>query len=124
MAHAESNGYDFSNNVAGDTYVFLLGSTLTEWKAARQSFIGLAGPCPLLPDFAYGTWFTWWHSYSEADAKEDIAHWTSGALPIDVWALDMNWRNTSNNQDHFCNWNAFRTSHSCGCAARKAEGPH
>ena len=58
------------------------------------------GPCPLLPDFAYGTWFTWWHSYSEAEAKDDIAHWEALGLPIDVWALDMNWRNTSKDNLH------------------------
>ena len=40
--------------------------------AARQAFIDLAGPTPLLPDFAFGTWFTYWFSYTEAQAKDDI----------------------------------------------------
>ena len=96
-----TNGYDFRNNVNGDTYVFLLGGTLDEWHAARRVLIALTGPTPLLPDFAWGTWFTWWTAYTEAEAKSDIAHWENGSLPIDVWALDMNWRNTSHNQDHF-----------------------
>ena len=89
----------------------------------------LAGPTPLLPDYAYGTvcvrhvnpdrdpeptpnpdpnpdptpgptpsptsnliqWFTWWHAYTEDEAKDDLAHWEAGQLPVDVWALDMNW---------------------------------
>ncbi|KAL1527745.1 hypothetical protein AB1Y20_009130 [Prymnesium parvum] len=100
-AHAATNGYDFGNNVAGDTYVFLLGETLDEWRRARREFVALAGATPLLPDFAYGTWFTWWHGYTEAEAKEDIARWEAGALPLDVWALDMNWRNTSDGQDQY-----------------------
>ena len=44
-----TNGYDFNNNVNGDTYVWLLGNTLDEWNAARQEFVSLAGPCPVLP---------------------------------------------------------------------------
>ena len=34
-ALAETNGYDFRNDQSGDTYVFLLGSDLTGWHAAR-----------------------------------------------------------------------------------------
>eukprot|EP00656_Telonema_subtile_P045294 TRINITY_DN5154_c0_g2_i1.p1 TRINITY_DN5154_c0_g2~~TRINITY_DN5154_c0_g2_i1.p1 ORF type:complete len:835 (-),score=119.33 TRINITY_DN5154_c0_g2_i1:273-2777(-) len=97
----ETNGYDFRNNVAGDTYVFLLGDSLQSWQDARQELIQLTGPCPALPDFAFGTWFTWWHNYSETEAKTDIVNWENRSLPIDVWALDMNWRNITDNQDHF-----------------------
>lgn len=96
-----TNGYDFRNNVNGDQYVFLLGDTVDSWHASRREFIHLAGPTPALPDFWAGTWFTWWHSYTETEAKNDISLWESGQLPIDVWALDMNWRNTSNEQDRF-----------------------
>ena len=102
-AYAETNGYDFSNNVAGDTYVFALGSTLDDYATARKAFVDLVGGTPLLPDFAYGTWFTWWHSYTEAEARGDIARWANGSLPIDVWALDMNWRNTAYHQDWYYN---------------------
>ena len=42
-----------------------------------------------------------WHSYTEAEAKSDVERWIADDLPIDVWALDMNWRNTSHDQDHF-----------------------
>ena len=93
-----TNGYDFTNNQAGDLYVFLLGKSLASYHASRREFITLTGPCPVLPDYAFGTWFTYWHSYSEKEAKDDISRWESGNLPIDVWALDMNWRNTSS--DH------------------------
>ena len=30
-----TNGYDFRNNVNGDTFVFLLGNDLETWNAAR-----------------------------------------------------------------------------------------
>ena len=48
-----TNGYDFGNGVEGDTYVWLLGNNLADWHASRREFIELAGPTPLLPDYAY-----------------------------------------------------------------------
>lgn len=61
---AHTNGYDFNNDVDGDTYVFLLGDDLGDWWASRGEFLSLTGPTPLLPDFAFGIWYTWyaaWH---------------------------------------------------------------
>jgi hypothetical protein len=58
---AGTNGYDFTNDVGGDTYVFLLGDQgdLDAWWSSRGEFLQLTGPTPLLPDFAYGIWYTW-----------------------------------------------------------------
>merc|ERR1719324_883992 len=64
-----SNGYDFGNDVDGDTYVFLLGKGIDAWNAARAEFARLTGPVPVLPDYAWGSWFTWWHFYDEGLAK-------------------------------------------------------
>ena len=91
----DTNGYDFRNNVDGDTYIFLLGDDLASYTAARGEFIKLAGPCPVLPDYAFGTWFTWWHPFTMEGGKANVTAWQDNKLPIDVWALDMNWRNTS-----------------------------
>lgn len=96
-----TNGYDFRNNQNGDSYVFLLGDSLDSWFSSRTEFVQLTGPTPLLPDYAFGTWFTRWHSYTETEAKADISRWQSGKLPLDVWGLDMNWRNTSDQQDRY-----------------------
>jgi alpha-glucosidase (family GH31 glycosyl hydrolase) len=78
--------------VDGDTYVFLLGGDLDAFAAARKDFLALTGPVPELPDFAFGTWFTFWHAYSEDEAKADIQRWETLQLPLDVWGLDINWR--------------------------------
>lgn len=51
-----TNGFDYRNNVDGDTYVFLLGSTLDSWFDARRELVTLAGPTPVIPDWAFGTW--------------------------------------------------------------------
>jgi hypothetical protein len=93
-ALAETNGYDFRNDQTGDTYLFLLAGGLDAWQHSRREFVQLAGPTPALPDFAFGTWFTFWHTYTEATAKAEVMRWKTDSLPIDVWALDMNWRNS------------------------------
>lgn len=94
----KTNGYDFRNDVGGDVYIFLFPKEdgLDAWHYARQQFLQLTGPVPLLPDYAYGTWFTYWHQYTEDEAKEEIVRWSTDDLPIDIWALDMNWRNSPN----------------------------
>ena len=79
--------------------MFLLGTTLAGWHAARQEFNALYGSTPLLPDWAFGTWFTFWHSYSYTEAAADVLRWESDHLPLDVWGLDMNWRNVTSGQD-------------------------
>jgi alpha-glucosidase (family GH31 glycosyl hydrolase) len=97
-----TNGFDFRNDVDGDTYIFLLGDSLSDWEQSRKEFLQLTGPCPLLPDWAYGTWFTRWYNYTQSEAEEEVQMWEQLQLPLDVWGLDMNWRNTSSvgNEDY------------------------
>ena len=94
-AHQATSGYDFENQVKGDVYVFLLGDRLSEWWDSRAEFLSLTGPTPLLPDYAYGTWYTRWHQYNETAVKAEINCWNAGKFPLDVWGLDMNWRRTN-----------------------------
>lgn len=88
----DSNGYDYGNQVAGDTYIFVLGSDLATYNSARKDFVELTGSPPILPDYAYGTWFTWWNQYTEETAKADIQKWEQLKLPLDIWGLDIDWR--------------------------------
>lgn len=90
-----TSGYDFRNGVGGDVYIFLLGHSLADWWASRGEFLRLTGPTPLLPNYAYGTWFTCWQQYTEQGTKAAINQWDSGGFPLDVWGLDMNWRRTN-----------------------------
>ena len=56
-ALAQTNGYDFRNDQTGDTYLFIMmEGGLDAWQHSRQEFVDLAGPTPVLPDFAFGTW--------------------------------------------------------------------
>ena len=68
-----TNGYDFTNDIASDTYIFLLGADggLDRWWASRAEFMTLTGPTPLLPDYAFGVWYTWYLVYTEQRAKDE-----------------------------------------------------
>eukprot|EP00927_Polykrikos_kofoidii_P047963 TRINITY_DN42226_c0_g1_i1.p1 TRINITY_DN42226_c0_g1~~TRINITY_DN42226_c0_g1_i1.p1 ORF type:complete len:936 (-),score=72.86 TRINITY_DN42226_c0_g1_i1:113-2854(-) len=104
-ALADDNGYDYGNQVAGDTYIFVLGSDLRTYNLARKDFVELTGPTPLLPDYAYGTWFTFWTHYTEESAKADVRKWEELNLPLDIWGLDINWRGV--------NWPQIHSPHQC-----------
>ena len=80
-----TNGYDFTNDVDGDAYIFLLGDDLDGWWGSREEFLTLTGPTPLLPDFAYGVWYTWYVLYTEERAKHEVGNWTQIKLPLDVY---------------------------------------
>ena len=95
-AIAATGGYDFRNDVADDTYIFVLGGDLDGWWQSRAEFLTLTGSTPLLPDYAYGIWYTWYIPYTEQQAKYEIGQWEAGRFPLDVWGLDMDWRNVTN----------------------------
>lgn len=84
-----SSGYDIRND-ADDIYLFIPAANYTRLK---RDFIALTGAVPRLPDWAFGTWFTEWHNYSQADAEAEMLRWRSEKLPLSVWGLDVNWRN-------------------------------
>lgn len=65
--------------------------------------IVMAFPCVDLGTFqAFGTWFTFWSQYTEDEAKGEVARWRNDDLPIDIWALDMNWRDTPHGHEPSC----------------------
>ena len=88
---ANTSGYDVRND-ADDVYLFVPRGNFTQLK---KDFIALTGPVPRLPDFAFGTWFTEWHNYSQAVAQAEMLKWRSEKLPLSVWGLDINWRYNS-----------------------------
>ena len=88
-ALANTSGYDTRND-ADDVYLFVVAGNYTRLKV---EFLGLTGPVPRLPDWAFGTWFTEWHNYSQAAAEAEMLKWQTERLPLSVWGLDMNWRN-------------------------------
>eukprot|EP01043_Picozoa_sp_COSAG02_P041866 COSAG02_NODE_3510_length_6633_cov_16.397766_4_plen_767_part_00 len=86
-----TSGYDIRND-ADDIYLFIPSGNYTRLK---RDFIALTGRVPRLPDWAFGTWFTEWHNYSQVVAEEEMLRWRSEKLPLSVWGLDVNWRNNA-----------------------------
>jgi hypothetical protein len=61
-----------------------------------------------------GTWFTNWEQYTQERATYEVEQWEAGNFPLDVWGLDMNWRNTTCGArpvDHWmrCGWQSNST---------------
>jgi hypothetical protein len=88
-----TNNYDGvgSSRQRGGSWFHGEGSS-DSYAAFRREFLLLTGPTPLIPDYAFGTWFTWWHNYTQAEAEGEIDQWAKNSLPLDIWGMDMNWR--------------------------------
>jgi len=50
----------------------------------RTELLKLTGAIPLLPDYAMGTWFTWYHNYTAASKLAEIKQWHGLGVPLDV----------------------------------------
>ena len=83
-----TSGYDIRND-ADDVYLFVVRG---DYTALKTAYVALTGPVPLLPDWAFGTWFTEWHNYSQAVAEAEQRRWRTDRLPLSVWGLDVNVR--------------------------------
>lgn len=99
---AETNGFDTRNDVP-DAYFFITGvsggargiESVDGYNALRRDVLGLTGAVPRLPDYVFGTWFSWWHSYTQAEAVEEVKQWRAHNISLDVFGLDIDWRNKS-----------------------------
>eukprot|EP01047_Picozoa_sp_COSAG01_P082096 COSAG01_NODE_16632_length_1219_cov_1.222321_1_plen_285_part_01 len=91
--------FDLSNQ-ADDVYFFVPTGSGGDNNAApglpyttlRTEYLRLSGPVPLLPDYAFGTMFTWYHNYSDVEKLAEITEFASRGIPLDVASLDMDWR--------------------------------
>ena len=88
FCQVNTSGYDIRND-ADDIYLFVVRG---DYTALKTAYVALTGPVPLLPDWAFGTWFTEWHNYSQAVAEAEQRRWRTDRLPLSVWGLDINVR--------------------------------
>jgi alpha-glucosidase (family GH31 glycosyl hydrolase) len=58
----------------------------------RKEFLQLSGHVPLLPQWAFGLWFTWYHPYNQSEKTAEIQRFIDDDLGLDVASLDRNWR--------------------------------
>jgi hypothetical protein len=87
-----AGGFDLTNQ-ADDVYFFVSPvSSKLPYKALRAEVLRLIGPVPVLPDYAFGTMFTWYHNYTAAEKLAEIREFANRGIPLDVASLDMDWR--------------------------------
>eukprot|EP00927_Polykrikos_kofoidii_P060823 TRINITY_DN55730_c0_g1_i1.p1 TRINITY_DN55730_c0_g1~~TRINITY_DN55730_c0_g1_i1.p1 ORF type:complete len:809 (+),score=96.46 TRINITY_DN55730_c0_g1_i1:148-2574(+) len=85
----ETSGFDVSSG-APDVYFFF--PTSTGYVDFRRDLLQLTGSVPVLPDFAFGTWFMWYHNYTSASKEQEVEEFVKRGFPLDVAGLDMDWR--------------------------------
>eukprot|EP01048_Picozoa_sp_COSAG05_P017933 COSAG05_NODE_2536_length_2932_cov_2.918814_1_plen_426_part_00 len=87
--------FDLANE-ADDAYFFVSNPNTTalgrSYTLLRKEFLQLSGHVPLLPDYAFGSMFTWYHNYTAAAKLAEIREFAARGIPLDVASLDMDWR--------------------------------
>ena len=74
-----------------DFYFFGYG---TDYKSLLGDFVKIAGRIPLPPRFAFGTWWSRYWSYTDAEMKDLVKEFRSHSVPLDVLVVDMDWHLT------------------------------
>eukprot|EP00039_Didymoeca_costata_P007693 m.102787 g.102787 ORF g.102787 m.102787 type:complete len:852 (-) comp13786_c0_seq1:34-2589(-) len=111
---ANTSGVDTRPAVAADVYIFLFDASqktsetgLQAYETFRSNYYTLTGAVPLLPDWAFGFWFTWYHKYNQTEKMQEILKFESENIPLDVASLDMDWRNLTVDYEYVVNVTDF-----------------
>jgi hypothetical protein len=60
-------------------------------KRALGDFTEVAGRIPLPPRFAFGTWWSRYWAYSDAELRRLVQEFDEHEVPLDVLVIDMDW---------------------------------
>ena len=74
-----------------DWYLFAYGH---DYKQALADFIKVAGPIPLPPRFAFGSWWSRYWAYADQELDELVHGFRENDVPLDVLVIDMEWHKT------------------------------
>jgi len=75
-----------------DGYFFGYG---TDFRHALSELNVLTGPANLLPQSAYGVWFSRYYAYSAADYQALLARFRGSYVPLDWLVVDTDWKSPS-----------------------------
>ncbi|MDP4274509.1 MAG: glycoside hydrolase family 31 protein [Bacteroidota bacterium] len=79
-------------NKTQDLYFFAYGY---DYKLALKDFTKIGGHIALPPKFAFGTWWSRYWEYTDADLRELVDQFKIHSVPLDVFVIDMDWHITS-----------------------------
>jgi alpha-glucosidase len=71
-----------------DWYFFGYGH---DYKQALGDFTRIAGKIPMPPRFAFGTWWSRYWDYSDAELRDLVDQFHEHKVPLDVLVIDMGW---------------------------------
>lgn len=69
-------------------YFFAYGR---DYSRGLKDFVSLCGTIPLIPRWAYGSWYSVYQNLRAGDYKEIVSQYHKYKLPIDVLVVDMDW---------------------------------
>jgi hypothetical protein len=97
--------------VAGqDGYVFAYGQ---DYRRALAELSTLTGPTKLLPQWAYGVWYSEYYDRTAAEFQEIVSRFKTEGVPLDVLVVDTDfkapdrWNGWSVDPTRVPDWNAF-----------------
>lgn len=62
-----------------------------DYKQALADFRAIAGRTPMPPRYVFGTWWSRYWAYTEAELRELVADFKEHGVPLDVLVIDMDW---------------------------------
>lgn len=71
-----------------DWYFFAYGG---DYKQALRDFTAVAGRIPLPPRYVFGTWWSRYWAYSDAELRQLVEEFDRHEVPLDVLVIDMDW---------------------------------
>ncbi|MCA9252080.1 MAG: DUF5110 domain-containing protein [Phycisphaerales bacterium] len=71
-----------------DWYFFGYGHN---YKQALKDYTKVAGSIPVPPRYAFGTWWSRYWAYSDAELRTLIKEFNEHDVPLDVLVIDMDW---------------------------------
>ncbi|PZF62879.1 alpha-xylosidase [Curtobacterium sp. MCPF17_047] len=87
-----------------DGYVFGYG---TEYTTALKDLATLTGPSKLLPQWAYGVWYSEYYDRSQQDYLDIAKKFKDEGVPVDVMAIDTDYKIGSPTNEGDSKWDGW-----------------
>jgi hypothetical protein len=73
---------------ATDWYFFAYGR---QYAHMLQEYVTLCGRIPMLPRYAWGTWYSRYWAFTDAEEKAIVTKFRELDIPLDVLVIDVDW---------------------------------
>lgn len=73
---------------ATDWYFFAYG---TDYARMLREYTTLCGKIPMLPRYSWGTWYSRYWPYTDAEEKAIVTKFRDLGIPLDVLVIDVDW---------------------------------